>query len=166
MWNFERFQCLTLKQIFWKTETLFKKLKYRFLVQSTKIENVTCKNALSEANVKPNTIGSTKWSYHKDFFFILRTWYTDLIWCTNQPNVHIHTFRKHGSFILGYFFKLYKWYQIAQNICLIILRSKVTMHFFRNNCLFHIHANNSSNYTNPARQFHDKEYPQRLKHFY
>ena len=30
---------LTLKQIFWKTKTFFKKLKYCFLVEATKIEN-------------------------------------------------------------------------------------------------------------------------------
>ena len=31
------FNTLTLKQIFWKTETFFKKLDHRFLVQNTKI---------------------------------------------------------------------------------------------------------------------------------
>ena len=35
------FNILTLKQIFLKTHTFFKKLEYRFLVQSTKIENAT-----------------------------------------------------------------------------------------------------------------------------
>ena len=45
---------LTLKQIFWKTQTLLKKLEYRFLVESFKIENASFsyKTALSEANVK------------------------------------------------------------------------------------------------------------------
>ena len=33
------FNTLTLKQIFWKTKTFFKKLKYCFLVEATKIEN-------------------------------------------------------------------------------------------------------------------------------
>ena len=32
------FDTLTLKQIFWKTETLFRKLEYRFLVESNNIE--------------------------------------------------------------------------------------------------------------------------------
>ena len=53
-----------------------------------------------------NKMGSTKWTYHKEqnfasnyfvfwkFYFSLRASYKDLIWCTNQPNVHIHTFRK------------------------------------------------------------------------
>ena len=35
------FNTLTLKQIFWKTKTFFKKLEYRFLVESTKIEKAS-----------------------------------------------------------------------------------------------------------------------------
>ena len=34
------FNTLTLKQIFWKTKAFSKKLVHRFLVESTKIENV------------------------------------------------------------------------------------------------------------------------------
>ena len=33
------FNSLTVKQIFWKTKTFFKKLEYQFLIESTKIEN-------------------------------------------------------------------------------------------------------------------------------
>ena len=45
-----------MKPIFLKTKTFFKKLEYRFLVESTRIENATFpyKTALSEANVKTN----------------------------------------------------------------------------------------------------------------
>ena len=41
-----------MKQIFWKTRTLFKNQEYRFLVESTKIEIATFphQTALSEAN--------------------------------------------------------------------------------------------------------------------
>ena len=51
--------------------TFFKKLEYRFLVESTKIENALfpCKTALSEANVKTNRMLSTKWNYHKERSF-------------------------------------------------------------------------------------------------
>ena len=35
------FNTLTLKQIFWKTKTFFKKLEYRFLVERIKIENAS-----------------------------------------------------------------------------------------------------------------------------
>ena len=49
-------------------QTLAKKLEYRFLVESIKIENVTFpyKTALSEANVKANRIWSTKRTYDKE----------------------------------------------------------------------------------------------------
>ena len=48
------FNTLTSKQIFWKMQTLLKKLKYQFLVESTKTENATFpyKTALSKAIVK------------------------------------------------------------------------------------------------------------------
>ena len=35
------FNTLTLRQIFWKTKTFFKKLEYRFLVEHTKTENAS-----------------------------------------------------------------------------------------------------------------------------
>ena len=56
------FNILTLKKIFGKTKTFFKKLEYRFLVESKKIENASFpyKTALSEANVKTNGMVSTK----------------------------------------------------------------------------------------------------------
>ena len=54
------FNTLTLKQIFWKTKTFFKKLEHLFLVETTKIENTsfTFKTALSEANVKTNRMAT------------------------------------------------------------------------------------------------------------
>ena len=65
--SFKRFQyLLTLQQIFWKTKIFFKKLKYRVLVETTKIENTSFpfKTALSEANVQTNRRATTKWTYH------------------------------------------------------------------------------------------------------
>ena len=38
------------------------------------------------------------------FCFSLRTSYKEFIFCTNYPNVHIHTFRKRWSFIWLCFF--------------------------------------------------------------
>ena len=66
--NFERFQYyLTLKQIFCETKTFLKNLEYRFLVESTKIQNVfPYKTAISEVNVKTNRMVSTKWTYPKE----------------------------------------------------------------------------------------------------
>ena len=56
------FNTLALRQIFWKTKTFFKELDYRFLVESTKIENASFphKAAISEANVKANGMVTTK----------------------------------------------------------------------------------------------------------
>ena len=49
-------------------QTLFKKLEYFFLVENTKIDHITFpyKTALSDANVKTNKMGNTKWTYHKE----------------------------------------------------------------------------------------------------
>ena len=62
------FSSLTLKQIFWKTKAFFKKLEYRFLAGSTKIENASFphKTGLSEANVKTDKMVTTKWTNHKE----------------------------------------------------------------------------------------------------
>ena len=109
---------LTLKQIFWKMEIFFKKLKYRFLVEITKIENASFpfKATMSEAIVKSNRMVSIKWTYQKGWsfasncliflkiLFSLRTSYIDLIWCANDPNAHIRTFWRRWSFIWRCFF--------------------------------------------------------------
>ena len=65
-WNLDVFNTSTLKQIFWKTKTFFKKLECRLLVESAKTENATFsyKTALLEANIKTNRMGSSKWTYH------------------------------------------------------------------------------------------------------
>ena len=65
------FNTLTVKQIFWKTKTFFKKLESRFLVESTKIENVSFpyKTAISEANVKTNGMVTAKWICDKEGSF-------------------------------------------------------------------------------------------------
>ena len=68
MWQsletFNVFNTLTLKQTFWKTQILFKKLEFRFSVESTKIENATFPNktAPSEANGKTNRMERIKWT--------------------------------------------------------------------------------------------------------
>ena len=112
------FNTLTLSQIFWKTKTFFKKLGYGFLVETTKIANTSFpfKTALSEANGKTNRMATTKWTYHKECSFVRNYFsflkilfqfnnsYKELIWCTNDPNVHIHTFCKRWRFILWCFF--------------------------------------------------------------
>ena len=53
---------LTLKQIFFKTKTFLKKLKYRFSVENNKIESASFpyKTAIAEGYVKTNRMVSTK----------------------------------------------------------------------------------------------------------
>ena len=109
---------LTLKQIFWKTKSFFKKLEYCVLVETTKIESTSfsSKIAPSEANVKINSMATTKWTYHKEWsfarncFIFLESLFqfqnllsrVNLMY--NDPNIHNHIFRKHQSLILGCFF--------------------------------------------------------------
>ena len=52
------FNTLTLKQIFWKTKTFFKKLDNDFLVESTENALFPYKAVKSEANVKTNRMVS------------------------------------------------------------------------------------------------------------
>ena len=52
----------------------FKKLEYRFLAETTKIENTSFpfKTALSEVNVKTNRMATTKeWSFASNYFIFL-----------------------------------------------------------------------------------------------
>ena len=65
------FNTLPLKPICWKTKIFIKKLECHFLVESTKIESVSFiyKTAISEANVKTNSIVSKKWTYRKERSF-------------------------------------------------------------------------------------------------
>ena len=52
-------------------EIFFEKLEYRFLVETTEIENTLFpfKTALSEATVKTNKMTTTKWTYNKEWSF-------------------------------------------------------------------------------------------------
>ena len=65
------FSTLTLKQIFEKTRTFFKKLEHRFLVERTKIKKASFpyKTAISEADVKTNRMVTTKWAYRRERSF-------------------------------------------------------------------------------------------------
>ena len=55
------------------------------------------------------------WSVTTHFYFSLRTSYKEMIWCTNDPNAHIHIFCKRWSFIWRCFFpvsivkRILKW---------------------------------------------------------
>ena len=62
------FNTFNFETTFLKNEK-FKKLEYRFLIETTKIENTSFsfKTALSETNVKTNRMATTKWTYHKEW---------------------------------------------------------------------------------------------------
>ena len=63
---------LILYQIFCSPQAK-KKKEYRFLAESTKIENTSFsyKTAISEANVKINKMVTTKWTYRKERTFVI-----------------------------------------------------------------------------------------------
>ena len=66
-WKFSMFSILNFETNFLKKENLFfKKLENSFIVESTTIESVTYPyiTSLSEASVKTNRMGSTKWIYY------------------------------------------------------------------------------------------------------
>ena len=115
---------LTLKQIFWKTKTFFKKLEYRFLVESTNVENTIFqyKIDLSETNVKTNSMGIVNWTYHKEqscsskYFIVLKM----LIWCTNY-HVHIYALCE-GAFSLWVSLTHFQVHSVAQK-CFLLTRS-------------------------------------------
>ena len=123
------YNTLTLIQIFWKTKTFLKKLENHFLVQTTKIENISFpfKTASSEANVKTTRMATTKWTYHKEqsfssnCFILLKICFSfstslkELIWGTNDPNIHIRISRKRWSLFLGCFFPV----SILNNVIII-----------------------------------------------
>ena len=118
--NFRRFQWINFETGFLETKTFFKKLEYGFLVESTKIENASfpAKIGIWEANVNTHKMVTTKWTFTKNgvsavtttviifwkFCFSLKTCYTELICCTNNPNAHICTFCKRWTFIWRCFF--------------------------------------------------------------
>ena len=80
--NFERFQYFYFETNFLKNEKInIKKLEYRFLVESTAIENATFpyKTTLSEANLKTNRMGSTKWSCHEERSFASKFQFKNLV---------------------------------------------------------------------------------------
>ena len=54
--------------------------------------------------ITKNRVSSVTTLFFQKFCFSLRISYKELIWCTNHPNVHIHTFVKCWSFIWGRFF--------------------------------------------------------------
>ena len=102
------FDTLTLKQIFWKTKTFFEKPGFRFLVESTRIENASFPYrtgwCVQNRPITKNGVLPVTTVFFWKFYFSLRTSYKELTWYTNNPNAHVSTFCKHWSFIWWCFF--------------------------------------------------------------
>ena len=64
--------------------------------------------------------------FSKKSYFSLRTSYKYLLWCTNDQNVHIHTFHKSWSFIWGWFFL---WVSLTE---FLYLRTEQSQHIVIN----------------------------------
>ena len=96
------FNTLTLKQIFCKSETNFKKLEYRFLVESPKIKNASFpyKTAISEANVKTNSIVNTNGDLYMyvriSLFRVDQINSTAIMTNKNRPTPHTDQKWRHG----------------------------------------------------------------------
>ena len=104
-----------------KTKTFSKNWSTVFWLKPLRLKtSFPFKTGLSEANAKTNKMRTTKLTYHKEWSFIsncfifwkicfsFRTSWNELIWCTNDPNVHIRIFifRKRWSLILGCLFSV------------------------------------------------------------
>ena len=97
-----------------KRETFSKKLEYRFLVESPKIETHHFHTKLSyqklmlrqiECWVQNGLIITTSnYLIFLNFCFSLSTSQKELIWCTNDQNPHIPSFCKRWSLIWRCFF--------------------------------------------------------------
>ena len=118
--NFKRFQYFNFETDLLENENHFQKLEYRFLVESTKIENASFpyKIAISKANAMTNKMVAQNAPITKNgvlpvttlffwkIYFSLRTSYKELICCTSNSNAHVCTFCKCWSFIMRCFFSL------------------------------------------------------------
>ena len=83
---------------------------------------------------KNGVLPVTTLSFWKIFFSLWNP-YKELIWCTNYPNVHIHTFHKHWSFIWGCFFPVSifkKRVHLYQYIPFLIFFTLLLQHFHLN----------------------------------
>ena len=106
-----------MKVFFWGTKTFLKKLKYRFLIEATKIESTSFpfKTALSEASVKTNRMVTIKWTHSKEWsfasnyfiflenFFQLKNFFKRVNLMYQRPKCPYSFFRKCWSLILESF---------------------------------------------------------------
>ena len=135
----QRFQYFDFETNFQKNENLFQKTGVPLFI--SKYEDWNChismlncpvRSQCNEWEVQKGPIPKNKVLTVTTLFFFwklcfsLRVSYKQMIWCTNHPNVHIHTFHKHWCFIEGAFSL---WVSSSQ-------QNNVTAKVFhRNSCL-------------------------------
>ena len=112
------FNTLTLKQVFVKMKTFLKNRSTAFYLKALRLKTYHFHTKLPYQKLM---LRQTEWSVQNrpitknrplsvttlffwKFCFSLRTSYKELIWCTNDPNVHILNFFKHYSFVWQCFF--------------------------------------------------------------
>ena len=119
-WKFERFQYFNFEI------NVLKKLKVLRLTTKHFLTKLLCQKPMLRQIewgvqnwpiTKNGVLPITTFLFQK-FCFSLGTWYIELIWCTNHPNVHIHTFQNCWSFTLGCFFPV-NIYKIDLNVAKI-----------------------------------------------
>ena len=126
------FNTLFLKQIFWKAKAFSKKLVHRFLVESTKIENVQpmlrqIKWWLQNEPIKKNGVLPVTTLFFWKICFSLRTSCKELVCCIKNPNAHICTFCKPWSFIWQYFFAVSNYKTIFEMFLFSFLTQTTSM---------------------------------------
>ena len=111
-WKLWKFPILQIWNKFSEGRKSFsKKLGDHFLVGTTETTTFSYKTALSKtkaiqkvwggwnAPITKNGVLPITTLFFWKFCFSLRNSYKDLTWCINYPYAHVHTFRKHWSFI-------------------------------------------------------------------
>ena len=118
--NFERFKYFNFltnflenKSLFKKTGVLFFKLKPVILKTHHFHTKLTCQEPMLRQIVwevqngpitKTDVLPVATLYFFENCILVSEPVIEELIWCTNEPNVHIHTFRKSWNFIWGCFF--------------------------------------------------------------
>ena len=104
------FNTLTLKQSFWKKNTLFQLKAPRLKKHHYHTKLSYQKPMLTQIewwiqNGSKNGVSPVAALFLWKFCFSLRTFQKELICCTKNSNIHIHDFRKSWCFIWGYSFR-------------------------------------------------------------
>ena len=114
------------------------------LCQKLMLRQIEC-SVQNRPIIKKGVLPVTPFLFRK-FCFSLGTWYKELIWCTNHPKVHIHTFRKRWSFIRRYIFpvSIVKYFNITID-CSLLFTGKFREYLFTKGVLINHEKTNPWN---------------------